>query len=230
MVGADDHLEAIPDLDAGSDAAAVGARGMPGNARSDEALRWLKEHGDAVWRFAMIRMRSRALAEEVVQETLLAAMRSAAGPASARSERSWLLGIASHKIADHYRASARQRRLSRGATPGELPRESEPAAAPFTADGRWAQVPRPWEEPSESAKRREQLSRLRGCMDTLPPSLDQALWLREVLSLDAAEVCEILGLTAQALWTRLHRARAALRECMERKSAAETPSGKGARR
>src|SRR5215813_1731364 len=63
--------------------------------------RWLDEHGDYLFRFAAFRLRDAAAAEDVVQETLLAALQSKYGGHS--SERTWLVGIVKHKIIDFYR-------------------------------------------------------------------------------------------------------------------------------
>src|SRR5215510_12490677 len=64
---------------------------------------WLERHGDYLYRYAMLRLRDSSAAEDVVQETLLAALKSAARFAGASSERTWLVGILKHKISDWFR-------------------------------------------------------------------------------------------------------------------------------
>jgi RNA polymerase sigma-70 factor (ECF subfamily) len=215
MVGAEDPISSTPPA---PEEVHAGAHSSPASSTSQvrraEAQRWITDHAGTLWRFALARTRSPAAAEEIVQETLLAALNSASGPASVPSERSWLLGIASHKIADYFRQASKHARLAGAPT-------ARPTSDPcFSPDGSWARPPAAILLPEDSAERSEQLGRLRQCMDALPPSLDQVIWLREVLGLTSADVCDILALTPQALWTRLHRARSSLRECMERATAA----------
>jgi RNA polymerase sigma-70 factor (ECF subfamily) len=180
---------------------------------------WLAEHGDVLWRFARARTRSRDAAEDVVQETILAAMRAHHTFSGASCERTWLLGIAAHKAADHFRAV--RRRAGRSADAGEV---AEPV---FSEQGLWARPPAAWGiGPGDGAEHAEALAALRRCIDQLPPSQSEAVWMRDLLGIPAAEVCKSLGLTPTNLWTRLHRARAALRQCVER-SVRGTKGGTG---
>jgi RNA polymerase sigma-70 factor, ECF subfamily len=70
--------------------------------------RWVDEHGDCLFRYALVRVRHREVAEDLVQETLLSAMRSRERFAGKSSERSWLTGILKHKISDHFRKLGRE--------------------------------------------------------------------------------------------------------------------------
>ena len=73
---------------------------------------WLDRHGDALYKFALMRLRDESAAEEMVQETLLAALQSYEKFAGQSSERTWLIGILKHKIIDHFRRVSRQRQYS----------------------------------------------------------------------------------------------------------------------
>src|SRR3569832_1230578 len=73
---------------------------------SDPAL-WLDNHGDALYRYALLRLRDPMLAEDMVQETLLAAVEARARYAGDASERTWLIGILKHKIIDQLRKKQR---------------------------------------------------------------------------------------------------------------------------
>ena len=80
---------------------------LPG-ASSELALRvdpdrWVDDHGDCLYRYALIRVRKQEVAEDLVQETLLAAMRQADKFSGRSSERSWLCGILKNKICDYFR-------------------------------------------------------------------------------------------------------------------------------
>jgi len=179
--------------------------------------RWLTEYGDILWRFVLGRTRSREVAEEIVQETILAAMQGYANFAGDSSERTWLLGIATHKIADHFRA---ERRRAAGADPGSTqPRDADKTAfhAMFTAKGMWARPPGEWGlDAGSTTENAEMLAALRRCIEALPPSQAEAVWLRDLLNMPGGEVCKAMGISPTNLWSRMHRARAALRACMEK--------------
>jgi len=70
--------------------------------------RWAEEYGDALFGFAAARVRDRAVAQDLVQETFLAALRTSASFAGRSSERAWLFGILRNKLADHYRLQNRE--------------------------------------------------------------------------------------------------------------------------
>src|SRR5688572_16980242 len=74
----------------------------------NDAYRWLDEHGDYLFGFAMKRIQNAEGAEDLVQETLLAALTAQRSFAARSAVRSWLIGILKHKIADHIRAKTRE--------------------------------------------------------------------------------------------------------------------------
>lgn len=181
--------------------------------------RWLAEHGDVLWRFVLGRVRSRETAEEVVQDTLLAAMQSYGAYSGGASERTWLLAIAAHKAIDHFRASRRRA--------GKAAENVDPDAADsedwgdFTSIGSWARPPKAWGAGWDggdggATENAELLAALRSCIESLPPSQAEAVWLRDILDTPAAQVCEAMGISPTNLWSRMHRARAALRRCVEK--------------
>jgi RNA polymerase sigma-70 factor (ECF subfamily) len=178
---------------------------------------WLAQHGDFLWRFALSRTRSRDAAEEVVQETVLAALRSQSTFAGDSSERTWLLGIAAHKIADHFRAA--RRRATESDQQDAQARDHDKAEfdAMFTPKGMWARPPAAWGlDAGSKAEDAEMLAALRRCVESLPPSLAEAVWLRDLMNIPSAEVCRSMGISPTNLWSRTHRARSALRACVER--------------
>lgn len=182
--------------------------------RRTAAEGWLRDHGDVLWRFVRGRSPSAETAEEIVQETLLAALQQHDRFAGRSGERTWLLGIAAHKIADYYRRAARVKH--RSGTDDDAC-GCEACRTQFTKRGKWRQFPAEWAPPADSAAElAEQLEALNRCIAALPPGQREALWLRELLEMPTEAVCKELGLTPTNLWTRLHRARAALRTCLEK--------------
>ena len=64
---------------------------------------WLDQHGDSLYRFALMRVRNPSTAEDMVQETLLAAWRARSNFAGGSAERTWLIAILKNKIIDYFR-------------------------------------------------------------------------------------------------------------------------------
>lgn len=206
--------------------------GTSSEGRREAAARWVTEHGDALWRFAVARVAAEAglgvkgraqVAEELVQETLLAAMGGGHAFAGRSTERTWLMGIMAHKIADHFRRCRKEAAASRDSASDHSP------GSEFTARGAWARLRRAWPDPSSSRQEQEeQTAALLACIEALPPSQGEAVWLREVLGIPTRELCKDLGVSETNLWTRLHRARLALRACLDGKLGTK-PDSKPAR-
>lgn len=177
--------------------------------------RWVAEHGDVLFRYAVMRVRDAATAEDLVQETLLAALRGQERFAGQAAERSWLIGILKHKIVDQIRRSCQER-------PVESVEELPPVLAEqFTAEG-FLDHSRPhgpyeWDtnDAAELCHRKEFWEALDRCVRKLPGRTGEAFMLRELDGWSGEEVCKVLGVSATNFWVMLHRARMQLRHCLE---------------
>lgn len=177
-----------------------------GEASTEGPGGWVDRHGDALYRYAILRLRSPDLAADAVQETFLEAIRNRAAFAGRSTERTWLVGILKHKVADHFRKAFRTPTV-------DLPDEGN---GEFDRRGHWRSGPGPWPgDPSLAAESGEFRAALARCLARLPRGLADAFLLRELEGLDSDEVGARLGITPANLWARLHRARSALRRCLE---------------
>jgi RNA polymerase sigma-70 factor (ECF subfamily) len=174
----------------------------------------LQAHRGYLLRVARLQLRDEALAEDVVQETLLAAL-SGAGYSGKSSVRTWLTGILKHKVVDAIRR--KQRDPIPAADFGDLEAELDIEAfeSGFTAAGRWTAPPADWGNPEETLERREFLAVMDFCLEKLPPNAARVFMMREVMELGTEEICKELAITANNLWVILYRARMALRQCLE---------------
>lgn len=172
-------------------------------------LRWLEAHGDALFRFAARRVRDRAVAEDLVQDTLLAAIQDAPALAAAVSERAWLLGILRHKLLDYFRRRAREQWVWDSSI------ESTDGDAVFTDGGQWHAPPRDWDTPERALERAELVTAFELCIDDLPVSWRTPFVLREVDGLESDALAESLGTTKNHVWVMLSRARQRMRQCLE---------------
>lgn len=171
--------------------------------------RWLELHGDALYRFAYLRTRNEPLAEDLVQETLLAAFRAKDRFAGASSERTWLIAILKNKLSDHRRRGDREIPLPDDAD------DTGAMEALFDQHGHWSARPHDWGRPHEMLENQQFWRVLADCLAALPGHLAEGFVLREIDGLSADEVCKILALTPSNLWVSLHRARMRLRLCLE---------------
>lgn len=182
--------------------------------RLDDPQPWLPRHGDALYRYALLHLRDAALAEELVQETLLAGLESQHNFAGQSSTRTWLVAILKHKMLDHYR---RLRREQPEAEPdAQLADMLDPAASQFLPDGHWTQPLQRWGDPHGLAQRQQFLLALEECLASLPPRLARLFMLRTLLDEASETLCQELAITPTNLWTLLYRARMGLRRCLER--------------
>src|SRR5512134_647625 len=181
--------------------------GLP--PRSDPSA-WVDRYGDYLFRYAMLRLRDRSTAEDLVQETFLAALSDRGSFSGKSSEATWLVGILKHKIADHYRRQTREAPLPNG----DL--REHPDAGDFNGAGHWTSGPAEWGgNPADLYRQEEFLDRFRECLSGLSPNHANAFTLREIEGLGTAEICKVLNVTETNLWVILHRARAFLRRCLE---------------
>ncbi len=172
---------------------------------------WLDAYGDFLYRYALARVRSPAVAEDLVQDTFLAAYGSRKSFEARASERTWLVAILKNKIVDHFRKS---RRESPQEDVGAL---GETTESPFDASGRWRVGPAPWAKNPETVfEQKEFWGVLQGCIAELPDRLADTFVLRELEEFSGEEVCKVFGITPSNLWVSLHRARQRLRSCLER--------------
>lgn len=169
----------------------------------------LAEHGDYLFRVARRQLRSDALAEDAVQETLLAALTAQAAYAGAASPRTWLTGILKHKIVDSIRCHAREVAVQRNEDDGE------DWEALFKSDGHWHHPPQEWNSPESEAELAQLRVVLLECADRLKPAMARVFSLREVIGMETGEICKELGISSTNCWVLLHRARLFLRECLE---------------
>lgn len=187
-----------------------GGKGAADGAPALDVGGWVEAHGDALFGFALARLRVRAEAEDAVQDTILAALGGRERYHGESGERAWLFGILKHKVVDRLRARGR-----------EVPLESNEQADAFIAEnfdtsGRWRVAPQRWARPDEDVERDEFWKILADCLGGLPDALETTFRLIELDGLETEEVCKVLGISPTNVWVRLHRARLGLRGCLER--------------
>lgn len=172
----------------------------------------IEHHGDFLYRFALVRVRNQDAAEDLVQETFLAALQGTYRESGQSAERRWMIGIMKHKIVDYFRRIAKEPLQQADPTDGPNANEA------FLDGGHWnpdAAALHQWpEQPDGLIDRRQFWDALAGCMERLPPRAAQVFTMRELDELETEKICELLQLTPTNFGVILHRARKQLRDCL----------------
>lgn len=158
-------------------------------------------------RFANARLRDTELAEDVVQETFVAAMASKADFEGRSKLRTWLTAILQNKIMDHLRAAHRARSVIVSESDRPLASHDEDddlqsrahEQADFASD------------PIRILDARQMLENASREIGKLSRQSARALVMTDVEGRDTDEVCGELNVTPNNLWVLLHRARKAVR-------------------
>ena len=164
---------------------------------------WVDQHGDSLFRYAVMRVGNRSLAEDLVQEALLAALQAQDRFDGRASVRTWLIAILRKKVIDYLRRAKRE--SGSGDTQFFDPAEHRKRRL------------RPWsDDPARLLEEKEFWQVFHRCADQLPEKLSDVYYLREIAGLATDEICDLLDIEAANLALRLYRARAAMRHCLDR--------------
>lgn len=166
-----------------------------GDAPALEAL--LVRHQARVWRFGMKMCRNPDDANEVVQDTLIAMARAVRDFRGESSLQTWIYSIARSFCIKRRRRTG-MTRLTAGSLDGELAPVGE-------------RLQDPGRSPEDIVAGHEIEAALEAAIGTLAPMYREVLVLRDVEGLTAPEVGKVLGLSVEAVKSRLHRARGAVR-------------------
>ncbi|WP_186402444.1 sigma-70 family RNA polymerase sigma factor [Sphingopyxis sp. P1IMeth2] len=165
-------------------------------------------------RFARLQLGGDDEAEDAVQEALAAALRNGDQFRGEAALKTWVIAILKNKIADLLR---QRRRRPLGAS--EMASEEEGGTLPalFDERGMWREAARPaaWEDPEAGLHSDQFLAIFDACLNRLPAQQGQVFLMREVVELATDEICDELGLTSGNIHVILHRARLALRACLQ---------------
>lgn len=189
----------------------AGALASPAGQMDDTLF--LEQVRGQMLRFASQQLGDPSQAEDAVQEALLGALRNRDSFKGRAALRSWMFAILKNKIAD----SIRQK--TRGQEHEIRLYGSDPeGSGVFDSCGHWLAEARPsgWSRPDESLLDAAFWRVFGACLDHLPARQSRVFMMREVLELETAEICRALELSPANLHVLLHRARIALRGCLQK--------------
>jgi RNA polymerase sigma-70 factor (ECF subfamily) len=185
---------------------ATNAAPNTGNESATAPDDWVAAHGDYLFNFAIGQVRDASVAEDLVQETFLAAFKGRHRFTGQSSERTWLVGILRHKICDHLRYTCRERAVRADVPASRGDDETWEEAVMWLHD-----VVAECQSPNRRLELGEFRTNLETALGKLPLRVAQVFQLYEVEERPNNEVCRRLNISESNLWVMLHRARKQLR-------------------
>lgn len=183
----------------------------PGSVRDATFL--AKVRGEML-AFARLQLGSDDEAEDAVQEALAGALKNSANFRGEAALKTWIIAILKNKVADVLR-----QRQRRPVPASQLQTDEDEGALPpvFDRKGMWRDASRParWEDPEADLNSRQFLAVFDSCLNRLPAQQGRVFLMREVVELGTDEICAELGLSVSNVHVILHRARLALRACLQ---------------
>ena len=165
----------------------------------------------ALLRFAILQLRNETLAEDVVQDALIAVLEKPESFAGQSTLRTYVTGIMKFKIIDAMRAGKRECQFA----VQEDQSEEDVIDALFKADGHTHDMPRQWGDPDATLEQKDFFRVMEVCLEKLPAKTARIFMMREWLELETEEICKELGISTSNAWVMLYRARIRLRECLD---------------
>ena len=171
---------------------------------------WVDSYADYLYSYALYRVSDSDIAEELVQETFVAALAARSSFKGNATEKTWITSILKKKILDFYRKRYRDR------TDTVEDVEALPVDQFFDDGGHWAVPPQRWDEnPEQKFEETEFLRILTKCLETINPKQADAFRLKEINQADTEVICKILNISPTNYWVLIHRARLFMRRCLE---------------
>ena len=173
------------------------------NGGTDQVMNWIAGNRDTLLRRTLLKVGRKEVAEDIVQDTVLAMIQSSHTFQNRGSLDSWSRAILRNKICDHYRKRPLTMQINS--------EEMADGAASFRSgswmnrDGRWQDDPRATFEQKQFCKK------FQSCVNRLTGMVRKMAQLQYLLEFDSREICEEMKITSAHFWTLGCRARKQLR-------------------
>ena len=171
--------------------------------------KWIDQYSDYLFNYTITRVNDRAIAQDLVQDTFFAGLKSMKNFKGEASERTWLISILKRKIIDHYRKINSKKGQAEVKMNFNYDGENE---------GDWLEerVADPFDKTAEDTIENSELGiAIHDCIGKLPEKQAQVFKMKTLLGYETEAICNELDITASNLWVIIHRARTALASCLE---------------
>lgn len=170
--------------------------------------KWIDLYSDYLFNYTISRVSDREIAQDLVQDTFLAGLKSMKNFKGEASERTWLISILKRKIIDHYRKI----NSKKGKAEVRINyKDSE-------SEGDWLEerVADPFDKTAEDTLQNYELGdAIHKCLEKLPKKQADVFKMKTILGHETEVICNELNITASNLWVIIHRARTAMAECLK---------------
>ncbi len=175
----------------------------------DDIINWVKTYTKDLFSYTISKVSQKEIAEDLVQDTFLAAYQSHQKFEGKSNIKTWLFSILKHKIVDYYRSKYKS---SMQVSVGIIEQF-------FDGNHRWKPEYRPieWSNEQELLNDPEFTKVLKSCFDMLPDKWSSAVQLKYLEENEAELICAKLEITKSNFWQIIHRAKLQLRNCLELK-------------
>lgn len=170
---------------------------------------WIDLYADYLFNYTISRVDDSEIAKDIVQDTFLAALKSAKNYKGDASERTWLIAILKRKIIDHYR------KINSNKGKAEVRMSF---ANDDESEGDWLEkkVKDPFSLNAENILENEELGlAIHSCIGKLPNKQAEVFKMKTIDGYDTETICNDLNITSSNLWVLIHRARTSLVECLQ---------------
>ena len=170
--------------------------------------KWIDLYSDYLFNYTISRVSDREIAQDFVQDTFLAGLKSMKNFKGEASERTWLISILKRKIIDHYRKT----NSKKGKAEVRINyNDSE-------SEGDWLEerVADPFDKTAEDTLQNAELGEaIHNCLEKLPKKQADVFKMKTILGHETEAICNELNITASNLWVIIHRARTAMADCLK---------------
>jgi len=172
--------------------------------------KWIELYSDYLFNYTISRVSDRVIAQDLVQDTFLAGLKSMSNFKGEASERTWLISILKRKIIDHYR------KINSNKGKAEV-RMSYNSDAETEGDWLEERVADPFDKTAEDTIENSELGMaIHDCLGKLPAKQAEVFKMKSLLGYETEAICNELDITASNLWVIIHRARTAMADCLEK--------------
>ena len=169
----------------------------------------INQYSNALYKRAYFKTSNKEAAEDIVQETFIAALKNVEKFKGNSSVKTWLMSILNFKVADYFRKKYKNNELSIG--------DNTVSEQLFDKNGAWGEhsALTAWEEEPNLLDRPEFNTALSSCLDHLPEKSRIAVRFKYIDNKKGEEICKELGISPTNYWQLLHRAKLQLRKCLD---------------
>ncbi len=167
---------------------------------------WVEEYTNDLYSWALYKLSNKELAQDIVQDTFLAAAEKLSSFKGDSKPKTWLFSILNYKIIDVYRKKVKRNITVDGDIISNL----------FNSNGDWNSYYNvAWDDDGNLLDDIDFRNVLERCVDNLPDKWRLSVKLKYLQEESGEKICKDLDISPTNFWQIIHRAKLQLRECVK---------------